>query len=406
VTERIIAALTMTPEPSLGLRIAFWTVLIAGGLLAYAFAIFPMLMALLARWFGRPPRTGTRLPTVSFIVPAFNEEKVLAAKLRSLLALDYPRELTEIFVCSDCSTDRTDEIARSFAPSVTLLRGDRRGGKQVSLNRGGTAATGEILILTDASSMLDADAVRKLVRHFEDPGVGAVSSVIRIHASPTQTPDDPDVGGGNEGLYLDLDTRLRRFEGLLDSAIGCCGSCYAIRRDIWRPFHPADCDDMASAFNTIAAGKRVIFDPEAVGRMLPSKDRAAEYRRKVRTIAGGIDTFRRYLVPLMCSGRPLVWWFLFSHKICRWLAPMLLAFILVGLAVGGLSGSPIFAALAGVAIGGLGFALLVSGDRFARSLPTIVRFPGFALVSLMAGLTAWFKVIAGAQQVTWQPTKR
>ena len=391
--------------------VACWMVIIVSAVVfAYSFFVYPLLLGLLASLASRPWRRSEIEPTVTLITPAFNEEKRIASKLENMLAIDYPPEKTQILVCSDCSSDRTDEIVKSYAPRVTLVRAEERGGKQRGLNRGVSLATGEILIFSDATSYLAPSAIRKLTRHFADESIGAVSCVIRITNDPvteaaTQGSRER-ASGAAEGAYLGLDLKIRQMQAATGSIVGLVGACYAIRRSCYEPFDPADCDDMASVYHTLAAGKRAVMDPEVISYMLPATDARGEYRRKVRTMAGGIDTWFRYRTRIPFWRYPLYAWNFFSHKLCRWLTPIgfvlscLSAIVLLGMTWG----------MAGVGIG-LFFVLLGYGSTLLQAAPLrgrlkILRIPGFVLVSLLAGVTAWRQVFAGRRQVTWNPTTR
>ena len=153
--------------------------LAAMAMIAFTYAGYPALMLLLSIILKRPVRRDDITPRVSIIIAAYNEERDIAAKLKNTLALDYPRERMEIIVASDCSTDRTDEIVRSFsAQGVILYRQPERFGKTVAQNRAVKASSGEILVFSDATTMYEPDAIRKIVRNFADPEVGCVAGQL------------------------------------------------------------------------------------------------------------------------------------------------------------------------------------------------------------------------------------
>ena len=159
-----------------------WVVLAVSVLvLVYVVALYPLLLATIVRVRGpRPIRTGDRLPSVTLLISAFNEETSIAEKIENSLALDYPRELLEIVVISDASTDRTDALVSSFADrGVRLCRQDERHGKTAGLNRFVPALRGEVVVFSDANAMYDPQALRKLVRNFADPEIGCVTGEAR-----------------------------------------------------------------------------------------------------------------------------------------------------------------------------------------------------------------------------------
>ncbi len=302
---------------------------------------------------------------------------------------------------------------KGYGPPVRLVRQEPRGGKQSALNLGAQQTSADILIFTDSSSLLTPGSLSRLLRHFADPDVGAASCVIEIDPikyealiNPEQQSSANAPSAVSEGFYLDFDTTCRAQQSLIKSAIGCCGACYAIRRELYQPFHPADCDDMASAFNTLTSGKRVVMDNEAVVVMLPAKDRSTEFGRKVRTITGGIDTFWRYRQMLWQRGGWWFWWFFFSHKICRWLMPVSIWIVWACLLVGTLMGNYYFIAAWVMVTLAMLVSTLATGPMSHFGWPGPVKKVGFAFRSLNAGMVAWWKFLRGQKQTIWNPTKR
>ena len=370
-------------------------VIFSAALLAYPYLVYPSILWLLTRLRPRGLRAGTCEPRVTMLIAAYNEAGILRAKLANTLEQDYPPERLQVVVASDGSSDGTVAIARSFGERVSVLDNRDRAGKQTTLNRAVAAADGEVFLFSDAAVMLSRDGVRQLVSRFADPTVGAVSSVIHIV--------DGLHAGHAEGDYLNFDIRMRVWEGRIGSAVGCCGSCYAVRRECFVPFDAGAASDFASASDAVAAGYRTVFDPSVVGTMRPAQTAKQEFRRKVRTIAGGIDTFLdKWQGPLP----PLFRWKLVSHKFLRWLGPPVLLLALVACVAGAVSGDPWQQAGVSLALLGLltGLAGAFGPQAVRRLLP--LRLAGFALVSWWGGIAAWVQVLRGRRQVVWEPTKR
>lgn len=365
-------------------------------LVVYSAAIYPALLSLWAKLRPSPRKQANIQPLVSVIIPAHNEQAVIAQKLDNLLATAYPRELFEVLVVSDCSTDATDAIVRSYAPRVRLVRAPLRSGKQVCLNLATAQATGEILLFSDAASLLAPDAIALLVRHFADPSIGAASSAIRVRR------ESPE----GEGMYLGADCALRVREGEISSVVGCVGPCYAMRRECFKPFHPADCDDFAVVFNVVACGKRAIMDPQVVCDMLPARGAKGELIRKVRTMAGALDTLWRYRRQIMRSAPPSLLWFIASHKICRWLVPLSVLWTGLAVTAGACLGHSSWQMLFATGLSVVGIGLFAC--RFSYQNPHLARLKpfGFFVISMWAGVVAWWKAFAGKKQVVWQPTIR
>src|SRR5258708_15613677 len=157
----------------LAAEMIFW---LGEAALGYTYAGYPLLLLIVSRLRPRDVRRGDFAPTVSVIITAYNEERDLGAKLENTLALDYPRELLEIIVASDCSSDRTDEIARESAGrGVQLHRQQKRLGKTAAQNAAVEQAKGEIILFSDATSLYQVDSVRAMMPSFADSSVGCVA---------------------------------------------------------------------------------------------------------------------------------------------------------------------------------------------------------------------------------------
>ena len=162
----------------------FW---LSAAALGYTYAGYPLLLLIMSRLRPREVRRADFAPAVTVIVTAYNEERDLAAKLENTLALDYPRELLEIIVASDCSTDRTDEIARAFAErGVRLVRQPQRLGKTAAQNMAVAEARGEIILFSDATSLYEPDVLRVMMPSFADPTVGCVAGRL-IYVDPADS---------------------------------------------------------------------------------------------------------------------------------------------------------------------------------------------------------------------------
>ena len=319
------------------MRAAFW---IAAALVAYVYAGYPLLLAAWARIRPRPIRLATisngagversAPPGVSIVVAVRNEAVRLGARLRNLLALDYPAGRRQIIVVSDGSTDATADVVNAFAPGVELVVCPARG-KASALNAGVARARHEILIFADARQTFAPDALRRLVRNFADPSVGAVSGelVLDCEQEPAEsTPAGSSIADG-VGLYWHYEKWLRRHESLVGSTLGVTGAISAMRRSCWQPLPPATVlDDVLAPMRVVLGGGRVVFDDSALAFDRAALDARAESRRKVRTLAGNYQLIRlepRLLLPVVNP----VWLQFVSHKVGRLLVPYALIVCLV-----------------------------------------------------------------------------
>jgi glycosyltransferase involved in cell wall biosynthesis len=200
---------------------------------------------------------------------------VIARRLATLPALEYPPEKLELLVASDASDDRTDELVEAIAarePRVTLLRCPREG-KVAAQNRAVRQTNGEILAFSDANAQWQPEALRKLVRNFADPEVAYVCG-----SSVYETAE----GTNREGTYWRFEGWLRRSESRLGSITGGIGAIYTVRRTDYVDVDPRFGHDLALPYLMVQHGKRAVYDPEALASEKPSRDIEDEYRRKVR----------------------------------------------------------------------------------------------------------------------------
>jgi cellulose synthase/poly-beta-1,6-N-acetylglucosamine synthase-like glycosyltransferase len=283
--------------------------------LTYILAGYPVLLGVLAQRRARPVHRAANFPSVTAIVPAHNGEHFLEAKLRSLLELDYPRELLNVIVASDGSTDRTEEIARQFASEGVELMSLPRGGKPAALNAAIPQAAGEILLLTDVRQTLERDSLRLLTACFADPSVGVVSGELIIRDGATHA--EADIG-----LYWRIESTIRDRLGAIDSIFGATGPFYAMRRSLAVPI-PQDIllDDMYLPLSAFFRGYRLIVERRARAYDFPTS-LSTEFRRKVRTLGGNYQILRAY--PGLLGPQNRMWFHFLSYKFGRLLLPWLL----------------------------------------------------------------------------------
>ncbi|MBS0377892.1 MAG: glycosyltransferase family 2 protein [Proteobacteria bacterium] len=377
------------------LAVAFWLCCI---LLVYVYALYPVLVKVLAARMGTAPQTSGALPTVTVIVTAYNEEDCIAAKLENLLGLDYPAERLKVLVVSDGSTDRTEEISARFAPGrVSVLRVEGRRGKTACQNAAAAASTSEVLVFTDATTRLQGPCVRRLVENFGDSHVGCVGGRL-IYVS-----DVENLTGVNGEAYWSYEVRLRVAESLLGSMIGVSGCLYAVRRSTYRAIDPELISDFVIAMKMREQGLRTVLATEAIcyeSTLACVKD---ELRMRVRVAVRSLNALiheRRFLNPVRYG---VFAWQLWSHKVLRYASPLIwLAALATNLL---LARDPLYLALLGgqCALIGAGVAGFLLQGR-SNTLGLFGR-PYYFLLTNVASLIATMRYLRGERMVTWQPIR-
>jgi cellulose synthase/poly-beta-1,6-N-acetylglucosamine synthase-like glycosyltransferase len=341
------------------LAIVFW---LCAGLIVYTHAGYPLVLRALVGLRRRPtlnPGEWDEAPLVSLIVPAYDEEEVIAAKIANALALDYPRDRLQIVVASDGSADATAERAREAGADLVLELPP--GGKVAALDAAVEKASGELLAFSDANSHWAHGALLRLIQPFADPAVGYVCGQVRF----------VDEGGDNlEGAYWRYEMAVREMESALAGVTAGNGAIYAVRRDAYLPLPPAGSHDLSFPFELAKRGLRSLYVPwaQAEEKMVPTMD--GEFARKRRMMAGLWDIVigERMLSPRGYS--PLFAFELASHRLLRYLSPVLhllaLAANLALLGQGWIYTLALIAQLALIAAALLGRWLPLPPLRFAR----------------------------------------
>jgi len=336
--------------------ISLWVFVISAAFAVYVLAGYPLLLDLRARRRTNPVHSGPLDKTVTVLLAVHNGERWLADKLRSLLALDYPRALVQILVISDGSTDRTDQIARQFSDQGVDLVWVPRGGKAAALNAGLERASGEILFFTDVRQLLAPESLRHLVAAFADPDVGVVSGELVIVDGRTR--EESSVG-----LYWRYEKWIRRRQSLIDSVMGATGAIYAMRRSLARPLPPrALLDDVHLPLGAFFSGYRVVWDDQAKAFDEPTSLRE-EFFRKVRTQAGVYQILLAW--PQLLGSANRMWLDFVSHKLGR----LLLPFALIAAAMATVAGLPDTWARVAASAQGLGYSLALADIGIPEGWP-------------------------------------
>jgi cellulose synthase/poly-beta-1,6-N-acetylglucosamine synthase-like glycosyltransferase len=399
----------------------FW---ISAGLVIYTYAIYPLVLIAMAgvrqvlddlryaasRGDRRKPMLdeASEHPRVSLIFAAYNEESVVAAKMANCRDIEYPAGRLEILVGCDGCSDRTAELARAAAlPGATVFdTGEfaERSGKPAVLNRLVALATAELVVFSDANTMLQPDAVALLARHFADPRTGCVCGELRVM---------PREGGpSTEGAYWRYELFLKFLESRMGLLLGANGGVFAIRRDLYKPLpKQAIIDDFLIAMRIHDAGYDVFYDPEAAALEEAAAGVRDEFKRRIRIGAGNFHALR-FTAGLLSPTAGRICFSYWSHKVFRWLVPFALPVAFA--AAAGIAASNGFSAVARTFYGGCAaLGLLITAlaavgyqmelrDRH-RSMFSV---PYYFLSMNLALLLGFVRFVTGEQTAVWHRTAR
>ncbi len=374
----------------------FWSSAVA---LLYTYVGYPLLLIVVSGLRPRPVRRGELLPKVSVIITAYNEERDLAAKLENTLELDYPKELLEIIVASDSSTDRTDEIARGFAwRGVRLHRQTERLGKTAAQNAAVELAQGEIILFSDATTLYQRDVLRMMLPCFADSSVGCVAGRL-IYVDPASS----SVGRGARS-YWGFEVFLKERESRACSLIGASGCLYAVRRSAYVPLYPEACSDFIIATKMVEQGLRAVYEPRAVCTEETNRQADKEMRMRVRVITQTLSDLWRHRAMMNPFRSGFYAVELLSHKVMRYLVPLFLVITLVS-SIALATRSKFYALVAFTQI--LFYALAIMGWIFEKlgARNRLLALPYYFVLANLASLIAFYKYLSGERYARWEPIR-
>jgi glycosyltransferase involved in cell wall biosynthesis len=289
----------------------------------YAYIGYPLVLMALRGLIHRGVKKAEYEPSISLLIPAYNEGDVIERKIQNSLALDYPAHKLEIVVASDGSTDNTAVLAQGLADGtrVRVLAYEQNQGKIGILNAAVPELLGEIIVFSDAAAMIYPNALRRLMSNFADPTVGAVSGKYTVVKAD-------EIGiGKSEDFYWKYETFLKVQESEIASTLGGHGHLHAIRRDLY-PFPRKGTinDDYVIPVSVLARQYRAVYEPSAI--VYEEAHEMAGFGRRVRIMAGNIQQLRE-IKGVIRPFRPLPLFFFLSHKVARLLVPFAMAAALI-----------------------------------------------------------------------------
>lgn len=374
----------------------FWCACAA---IVFIYVGYPLLLAVLSLFLRRPVKRDDMFkPSVTIVISAFNEEEHIGATIENKLALNYPPEKLEILVTSDGSADRTDDIVKSYAQrNVRYFRQDPQQGKSTALNEMVSNAKSEIVVVSDANSIYQQDAIGKLVRNFADPTVGYVTGKM-VYVDEIGTP----IGCGCT-TYMAYENFLRELETEVGSVIGVDGGIDAFRKSLYVPLAPGALPDFVLPLQVIQKGHRVIYEKDAILHEATLSDATDEWRMRVRVILRSfhaMSTMKSLLNPFRF---PFVSFQFMSHKILRYMGGVL-QICALGFNFVLATGSSLYLGVLAVQLIFYSLAIVGSSKVFARFVPGATSAYYFCLLNTSA-LAALVRFAKGQEQVLWKPRK-
>ena len=368
-------------------------------MIVYVYAGYPVIILLISFVQNKKVKKCPVEPSVTILIAAFNEEGCIEKTIKNKLELDYPKEKMEIIVISDESTDKTDELVNKYKSyGVKLLRQEPRAGKTSALNMAVTQAKGEIMIFSDANSIYAHDALKKIVRNFNDPDVGYVSGKM-IYINPGRS----TIGDGCSA-YMKYENLLRRFETKSGSIVGVNGGIDGVRKELYRPMTSDQLPDFVLPLKVIEQGFRVVYESEAILKEQSLSAPEDEYRMRVRVSLRALWALSDMYRLLSMKEFKLFAWQLWSHKVLRYLC---FVFLMVAyLTNWALWYEGLFYKLFFIvqSVAYLGAVISLVLDKKGYKSKALYFLHYFVLLNLASG-HAFIKFIFRQKQVVWTPRK-
>jgi cellulose synthase/poly-beta-1,6-N-acetylglucosamine synthase-like glycosyltransferase len=382
------------------LVILFWFCIIA---VIYGYIGYPILLTAGSLFFskgGRKYNVAGEWPRVDMLIVAYNEEKVIGSRLKNCLTLDYPADKLRVWVVSDGSIDKTNEIVQKYAfkDGRICLVALERTGKSGAINKAVSLLSGDIIVFSDANTEFESRAVKNLVRNFQDNTVGCVCGRL-IYRNPDQV-----ISGKGEGLYWRYETMLKKLESGMGYVSGANGAIYSIRRGLFENLPDGTInDDFMISMKIVGKKFKCIYEENAIAYEEVASTMKHEFKRHIRDGAGhyiAVSHLTGLLNPML-GVRSFIYW---SHRIVRWVLP----FIFVGLFCINalLLAKSLYQAI--FIMQCIFYVLAIVGLLTIRykHLPFIIYVPFYICNLNVALLIGFFKAISGRQKMTWERTER
>ena len=371
-------------------------------LIFYTYLGYPLLIVLLAKFFPKTRKVDVlSTPTVTWIVPCFNEEAVISSKIENLMALDYPKNKLEVILITDGSTDRTVEYAKSYK-DVKVLHQNTRAGKAAAENRAMKFANGEIIVFNDANTMVSSNALKLMIKHYADPQVGGVSGAKGIIVDQKDT-----AASEGEGLYWKYESMIKNADSNFNSLMGAAGELVSFRSELVMDL-PEDTilDDFMQSFNILKQGYIMIYEPKAKAEETSSINVEEELKRKMRIAAGGWQSMSRLPFMLNILKRPIQAWMYISHRALRWSVTAFALPILYLLTAFSLESNNLLIIALFIAQSTFYFIALIGHQFRDKSLPGSVLAIYYFVLMNYAVIVGFQRFIGGKQGGAWERSVR
>ena len=388
------------------MKTAFWICLF---IVCYTYVGYGILLYLLVRlrrmFKGKraiPPETAAGLPSLTLVVAAWNEQEVMEEKIANTLSLQYPADRLQLLFVTDGSSDATPEIVARY-PQIRLQHTPERRGKIHAMHRAMQTVDTDVVVFTDANTILNREALVRIARHYRDAAVGAVAGEKRVHV------DDMSDATAGEGFYWKYESALKKWDSELYAVVGAAGELFSIRRNLYEAVPPDTIlDDFMISLRVAEKGYRIVYEPEAYATEHSSANIKEELKRKIRIAAGGIQSVLRLKGLLNPFAHPLLSFQYISHRVLRWtVTPFsMIAVLVLNAVIAVRTGERLYQALLAAQL--LFYVLAFLGWVMERRKVKVklLFVPYYFCVMNYAVLAGIIRAAYGRQSAVWEKAKR
>lgn len=360
----------------------------------YSYIFYPIILFFLNCIYRVKTICTDNTPPVTLIISVYNEEDIIEEKIKNSLMLNYPKNKLEIMVVSDHSTDKTDDIIRSYVKDVTLLAHNLRRGKTAGLNDAVRKAKGDVVIFSDADSMYEPNAINEITKLLGDPNVGLVTGSTKYIAE----------GNGEmietSSIYTRLELLIKHLESNIGSCVGADGAIFGMRKTLYEQLSNDDINDFVIPLKVVSQGYRVVLHDNLFCVEAASASSSGEFRRQIRITNRTLRALFRHLHLMNFFKYPLFSFELVSHKLIRFSAPLFIL-VLIPLNTILIREGSLYKVAFAVQI--LFYCAALIGYLMERQQKDSGLF-GIIYHFLMVNISillGWFEFLSGNKQITW-----
>lgn len=390
------------------IKIVFWVCLL---IVFYSYVGYGILLWIYLKLFpkkapnNKTADSGIFQPAVSLVIAAYNEAAFIQQKIANTLDIDYPKELLNIYIVTDGSSDETPAIVASYAPLVQLEHQPERKGKVHAINRVMDKITTPFVVFCDANTLLNESCIKELVKHYQDLTIGAVAGEKKV----VDFSNSSNAAGSGEGMYWKYESTLKKLDARFYTVVGAAGELFSIRTSLFEHTAPdVLLDDFLISMNICKKGYRVMYEPNAYAMEAPSHSMKEEQKRKIRISAGAFQSMvmLKDLLNIFKFGK-LSFQYI-SHRVLRWsFCPLLLpAIVLLNLLI--VKSDPSLTYLSLLILQGLFYCSALAGWAFAQQEIKVkaLYVPYYFLFMNVSLYLGFFRYLNKTQTVLWDKAIR